>query len=137
MSARLGDVLSSMAERLVRELEADACAISRVIGDVLILVADKAEPGTSLQQGQGYLISEFPQTGEVLETGTPRSLTLDDENVDPAEADVLRALGFASLLMLRLDFRGEMWGLVEVYRHEPRPFTDADTREALELIRFG
>jgi hypothetical protein len=136
VSARLGDVLTSMAERLVVQLEADACAISRVIGDVLILVTEQADEGQSLQLGQGYLVSEYPQTGEVLESGRPRTLTLDDGDVDEAEASVLRALGFGSLLMMRLDLHGEAWGLVEVYRRGARPFDTDDVRAALELIRL-
>jgi hypothetical protein len=126
-----------MADRLVGQLEADACAISRVIGDVLILVTEHAEPGQSLQQGQGYLVSEFPQTAEVLATGVPRTLTLDDEDVDAAEARILRGLGFGSLLMMRFDLQGEAWGLVEVYRRDTRAFRDADVRTAVELIRLA
>ena len=36
---RLLDLLSATANELVHRLDADGCAISRVIGDVLILVA--------------------------------------------------------------------------------------------------
>lgn len=123
-----------MAEDLVEQLHADACAISRVIGDVLILVAERAHDGTGLQQGQGYLVSDFPQTAEVLESGTPRALTLDDADLDSAEAVILREHGFGSLVMLPLELNGTLWGLVEVYRVERRPFTEAEIRLAGELI---
>jgi len=36
--------------------------------------------------------------------------------------------------MLRLDLAGQPWGLVEVYRDEPRPFVAADARLAGELL---
>jgi GAF domain-containing protein len=123
-----------MADDLVEQLHADACAISRVIGDVLILVAERARDGTGLQQGQGYLVSDFPQTAEVLDSGTPRALTLDDADLDSAEALILREHGFGSLVMLPLELNGNAWGLVEVYRVERRPFTEAEIRLAGELI---
>lgn len=58
----------------------------------------------------------------MLATGEARSLTLADPHVDEAEAQLLRQLGFASLLMYPLVLDGERWGLVELYRREPRPF---------------
>jgi GAF domain-containing protein len=132
---RLQDVLSTMADHLVNKLDADATAISRVIGDVLIIVAERTLDGETLQQGQGYLVPDFPQTAEVLRTGEPRSLTLDDEDLDPAEAVVLRDYGFGALLMLPLELDGKAWGLVEVYRKEPRAFSEEDIRVARDLSR--
>jgi transcriptional regulator with GAF, ATPase, and Fis domain len=131
---RLRDVLTTMADDLVAQLDADACAISRAIGDVLILVAERAHDGAGLQQGQGYLVSDFPQTAEVLQTGKPRALTLDDADLDSAEAFILREHGFGALVMLPLELKGSMWGLVEVYRVERRPFAEAEIRRAGELI---
>lgn len=125
-----------MAGDLVDRLDADACAISRVIGDVLILVAERAHDGTGLQQGQGYLVSDFPQTAEVLELRKPRALTLDDPDLDPGEALILRAHGFGSLAMLPLELNGSLWGLVEVYRVGRRRFTEAEIRAAGELIHL-
>jgi len=133
----LREVLSAMADDLIDRLEADACALSRVIGDVLILVAERVPDGTTLLQGQGYLISEFPETADVLETRKPRALTLADHDLDPAEASVLRAHGFGSLVMVPLLLQGEVWGLVEAYRHDVRPFTDAEIRTAVEISSVG
>ena len=129
----LREVLSAMADDVIDRLDADACAISRVIGDVLILVAERVPDGTTLLQGQGYLVSEFPQTAEVLQTRKPRALTLADPDLDAAEASVLRTHGFGSLVMLPLLLQGEVWGLVEAYRHDVRAFTDADVRTAIEI----
>ena len=36
--------------------------------------------------------------------------------------------------MLRLDLGGEPWGLVEIYREEPRAFQAADARLAQDLL---
>lgn len=136
MNLRLDDALSKLADLLVEELDADACALSRVIGEVIILVAERVPEDGTLQQGQGYLVSEFPQTEEVLLTREPRALTLDDAVVDEAEARLLRELGFGALLMTPLELSGEVWGLVEVYRVARRPYTEAEIRRALELSRL-
>ena len=135
MNLKLLDVLSNIADDLIARLDADACAISRVIGDVLILVAERIPGGGTLQMGQGYLVPDFPQTAEVLRTREPRSLTLDDADVDAAEASVLRAHGFGALAMFTLELNGAVWGLVEVYRRDRRAFSEADIRLAGELIR--
>jgi GAF domain-containing protein len=135
MNLKLLDVLSNIADDLIARLDADACAISRVIGDVLILVAERITGGGTLQMGQGYLVPDFPQTAEVLRTGHPRALTLDDTDLDDAEASVLLAHGFGALAMFTLELNGAVWGLVEVYRRERRAFSDAEVRLAGELIR--
>ena len=136
LNLRLLDVLDATAHTLVTELEADACSISRVIGDVLILVAERVEEGSTLMQGQGYLVPDYPETARVLETRVPRALTLDDAEIDAAEADVLRLLGFGTLLMVPLDINGEPWGLVEVYRRARRAFSEAEIGRAVELGRI-
>jgi GAF domain-containing protein len=137
MNLRLLDALTNLADNLVTELDADACALSRVIGEVLILVAERVPDDGTLQQGQGYLVSDYPQTEEVLDTRKPRALTLDDPMVDEAEARLLRELGFGALLMTALELNGEVWGLVEVYRTSRRPFTEAEIRRALELSHLS
>ena len=136
LNLRLLDVLAAATDALVTELHADACSISRVIGDVLILVAERTHDGSTLQSGQGYLVPDYPQTAEVLETREPRTLTLDDDDVDVGEADILRTLGYGSLLMVPFEINGNAWGLVEVYRRDRRPFTSADVRRAVELSRI-
>jgi GAF domain-containing protein len=136
-NGRLLDVLTSLAGDLVERLDADACAISRVIGDVLIMITERVPPDRTLLHGQGYLVSDYPQTAEVLATKVPRTLTLDDPVVDAAEAAVLREQRFASLLMTPLLVNGDTWGLVEIYRIEPRAFGDADVQAAAELSRLA
>lgn len=135
LNVRLGDALAALADELVTQLDADACSISRVIGDVLILVAERVHDGTTLQLGQGYLVPDYPTTAAVLKTGVPCTLSLDDPGADPAEAMILRDLGYASLMMLPLMLGGATWGLVEVYRRDVRPFTGDDVRRAVELSR--
>ena len=130
---RLGHVLSELPIWLCSRLQADAAAISRVVGDVLILVAEHA-PQRSLQLGQGYLVTDFPRTREVLQERTPYQMALTDSDADPAEAAVVSELGFGALLMLPLEIGMTTWGLVEVYRAESRAFADDEIRLAVELI---
>ena len=75
---RLGDALHARAQSLRTRLDADALAISRVLGDVLIVVAFDVTEGVTLQFGQGFLVSDYPVTKRVLETGEPVGLTLAD-----------------------------------------------------------
>jgi GAF domain-containing protein len=115
-------------------VDAQACAISRALGDVLVVVTNRSPNDRLLQLGAGYLISDYPVTQEVLATRQPRALTLDEDDVDVQEAAVLTELGFASLALLPLDLYGQQWGLVEVYRSEPTPFTDVDLRVVGEIV---
>jgi len=130
---RLLDLLVTTAEDLCRMVDADACAISRVLGDVLILIAEYAQ-GETLQLGQGYLVPDYPKTEEVLRLGTTYTTTVDDPGADPAEAGVVRELGFSALLMLPLQVGGDAWGLVELYRRAPRPFSAREVETARGLI---
>jgi transcriptional regulator with GAF, ATPase, and Fis domain len=130
---RLLDALRAIARELVTELDADACVISRAVGDVLLMIAEHTADGSRLDLGQGFLVSDYPATQRVLATATPAALTLEDAGVDEAEARLLRELGFATLLMLRFDLGGEPWGLVEVYRHDVRAFDEDEIATALDL----
>jgi GAF domain-containing protein len=131
---RLLDLLEETTRALAAALDADACAISRALGDVLLLVTECVPPGRTLQLGQGYLVSEYPETVAVLERHEPRAVCIGDEGVDEAEEEVLRSLGYASLLMLPLVLGGQTWGLVEVYRAEPVPFGAVEIRAATSVL---
>jgi GAF domain-containing protein len=133
-NVRLADLLAATVQELVERLAADACIVSRVIGDVLILVAEHALEERTLLLGQGYLVPDYPLTQAVLSSGLPRALTLADADIDAGETSVLEELGYASLLMLPLPIGGATWGLVEVYRREPVPFDAADVRLACEIV---
>jgi hypothetical protein len=130
---RLLDALRAIARELVTELDADACVISRAVGDVLLMIAAYTGDGSRLDLGQGFLVSDYPATQRVLATARPAALTLDDPDVDEAEARLLRELGFSTLLMLRFDLGGEPWGLVEIYRRAVRPFDETEVAAAREI----
>ena len=119
-------LLAAAAEALTELVEGDACAISRVVGDVLVDVAQHSPSGQSLTLGQGYLISDYPLTREVVDSRKPRSVSVHDAAADAAEARLLRELGFDALLMAPLVARGAVWALVEVYDRGDRRFDDSD-----------
>lgn len=131
VTVRLG--LDSLCALLVEELRADACAISRVLGDVLIQVAEHVPDGGTLALGQGYLASDFPLTLEVLHHAEPRRVWTEDPDADADEVRLLRVLGHEGLLMLPLLVDGGVWALVEVYRRAAA-FSDADAATAEQFV---
>jgi len=74
----LPGMLHTTTRQLVEVVDGLACAISRVVGDVLIQVAEYARDGRTLVLGHGYLISDFPLTDEALRQGRPHCLSLLD-----------------------------------------------------------
>jgi hypothetical protein len=125
--------LRALCDRLRDELGAAGCLVSRVIGDVLVLVAeDRALRDSRI--GRVFLIPDFPATRRVLEERVALGLSVEDDDADPHEVAVLGDLGFWSLLMLPLEVEGEVWGLVEVYGEPGRAFDDADAGRALALV---
>jgi len=113
-------LLGTACRELVELLDATACAISRVIGDLLVGLDEHTISGRPLAIGHEYLISDFPLTREVVETGDPRWVSRLDENADEHEAALLAKLGFESLLMVCLPTAGGCWGLIEVYEQNRR-----------------
>ena len=113
-------LLETACRQLVEALDATACAISRVVGDLLIALAEYSRGEAPLELGHEYLISDYPLTLEVVERGEARAVSLLEDNPEPNEAALLEKLGFESLLMVCLSTDEGCWGLVEVYADERR-----------------
>jgi hypothetical protein len=113
-------LLGAACRQLVELTGATACAISRVIGDLLVGLDEHTTGGRPLAIGHEYLISDFPLTREVVETGEARWLSRLDINAEENEAALLAELGFESLLMVCLPAGGGCWGLVEVFTEHGR-----------------
>jgi GAF domain-containing protein len=126
-------LLGATGRLLVDALESTACAISRVIGDLLVTLVEYST-GPSLQSGHGYLISDYPATREVLQVREPMAISVTDGDADPQEVALLRELGLDSLLMLPLVSRDDVWGLVEVYDLRPDRFVEADVETAKGIV---
>jgi GAF domain-containing protein len=107
-------LLATACRELVESFDAQACVVSRVVGDLLILLSEFAtDEGQDL--GHEYLISDYPLTAETIALGEPRTVSLLDESPEPMEASLLRRFGFDSLLMVCLPANEGCWGLVEIY----------------------
>jgi GAF domain len=130
-------LLHRATRTFVDVVDADACTISRVVGHVLIQVAEHARDGRTLVLGHGYLISDFPLTEAALRHDEPHCVSLLDPEPDQREASLLRELGFDSLLMLPLSEPGGPWGLAEIYINGRR-FQEDDVERARPLAAtFG
>lgn len=125
-------LLGAACRELVELTGATACAISRVIGDLLVDLVQHRRTGKQDRLGHGYLISDFPMTRAVIETRRPETVYTGDEDADEAEATLLVELGFDSLLMLAIEAEDTAWGLVEVYGNGRR-FDSADIELAQAL----
>jgi GAF domain-containing protein len=108
-------LLETACRELVGTLNAKACAISRVVGDLLIALAEFSQGQGPLELGHEYLISDYPMTLDVVQRGEARAVSLLEDAPEPNEAALLEKLGFDSLLMVCLPTGGGCWGLVEVY----------------------
>ena len=108
-------LLGTACREAVRLLDASACAISRVIGDLLVGLDEHTVSARPLAHGHEYLISDFPLTRDVVESGEARWVSRLDSEPDEHESALLAQLGFESLLMVCLPSGGSCWGLVEVY----------------------
>ncbi|HEY6151712.1 MAG TPA: GAF domain-containing protein [Gaiellaceae bacterium] len=108
-------LLQTACRELVDGLDAKAAAISRVVGDLLIALAEFTKSQHPLELGHEYLISDYPLTLEVVQQGRARTVSLLEDEPEPNEAALLEQIGFESLLMVCLPASGGCWGLVEVY----------------------
>ena len=132
--ATVPGVLKTSCVLLTNELEAHACNLSRVVGQLLVDLCEHSRDGRRIQLGRGYLLPDFPLTQEVIEHCEPRIVSLLDEDVDQSEAALLRDLKFDSLAMLPFVVDESCWGLFEVYREGPTAFTADDVARATSIV---
>lgn len=130
-------LLRTTCRELVDLLDGSACAISRVVGDLLVGLEEYARtPQRPLEIGHEYLISDYPLTQEVVVEGEPRRVSLLDAKPEANEAALLQRLGFDSLLMVCLPAAGGCWGLVEVYAEASR-FDEDQARLAEQVAAIA
>lgn len=82
---------------------------------------------------QTYELADYPNTARALAEDRPYHCRVDDPDADPAETELLRQRGFASLLLTPLVCAGRPIGIIELFDTRPRVFTTADQRVALSL----
>jgi hypothetical protein len=125
------------AARLAAELlGGSGCAISRILGEVLVELAEFAGTRKTLYLGHGYLISDYPLTREAVEKREARSVYVHDPDADEREVELLKELDFTSLLMVPICVGKAVWGLAEIYREGVPRFVDVDAQLATEVFDF-
>jgi GAF domain len=128
------ELMRSAARAAADAVDAHACAISRILGDVLIELAEFAGDRKTLYLGHGYLVSDFPLTREAVEQRAARTVYVPDPHADAREVELLRELGFQSLLMVPICAGDVVWGLAELYRETVHRFVNADAERATRLF---
>ena len=126
-------LLGATARAYVELLDAPACTISRVIGDLLVDLMQHQRSGSPDRLGHGYLISDYPLTRAVIEERRPRTVDQNDPAADPNEVKLLKELGYDALLMVAIEAEDGAWGLVEVYGEKGRRFEDEEVGVAQGL----
>lgn len=126
-------LLGATARAYVDLFDAQACTISRVIGDLLVDLFQHDRTNKPVRLGHGYLISDYPVTRAVIEEREPRTVSTEDPGADPNEVKLLEELGFASLLMVALETDEGAWGLIEVYGVGSRSFSHEEGRAAQQF----
>ena len=127
----LEQVLTLIAEQLVRAVGVTGCAISRLdeqAGAVMTWVEwRQGDVELADEPGTPYALDDYPATRAVLESHQPATILVSDPGTDPAEVALMQELGTVSLLMLPLVAGDQTIGLVELdeHRHE-REFTTAE-----------
>jgi hypothetical protein len=133
----VAELLGRTAQSFVHVLDASACTISRVIGDLLVDLVQHQRDGKPDRLGHGYLISDYPLTRTVIENREPQTVYTGDEDADEAELGLLAELGFDSLLMLAIESNNAAWALVEVYGNGRRFGTEDVDAPARSQPRLG
>ena len=126
-------LLGATARAYVELLDAPACTISRVIGDLLVDLMQHQRSGSPVRLGHGYLISDYPLTRAVIEERRPRTVSQNDPGADQNELKLLKELGYDALLMVAIEAEDGAWGLVEVYGEKGRRFKDEEVEVAQGL----
>jgi diguanylate cyclase (GGDEF)-like protein len=130
--------VTAVLERLTRGISfvvgATATVISKIEGPSLVDVTTHALRTVDLGGDGTYLIADYPVTRDVLETQRVKSLSFLDDDLDSAEAFVLRALQMNAAMLLPLTVEERSWGLVEIYDMRMRRFTQEEEAVARFLV---
>jgi GAF domain-containing protein len=133
-AATVPELMRLAARRVTDLLGGSGCAISRILGDVLVELAEFAGTRPTLYLGHGYLISDYPLTRDAVETREPRSVYVHDPDADQREVELLLELKFESVLMVPICVGETVWGLAEIYREGVPRFVDVDAERAKRVF---
>ena len=121
--ATVDAVLERLCKTLTFVVGATGCNMSRVIGEKLIDSVAHSLRDIDFTGNNAYLIDDFPVTKAALDAKETRAISFLDEDLDRAEAFVLREFKMNCALLLPVVVDGKSWGLVELYDVRLRRFT--------------
>ncbi len=130
--AAVDAVLDRLCKTVTFVVGATGCNISRVVGERLIDAVAHSLRDIDFAGQNSYLIDDFPVTRIALAAKETKAISFLDEDLDRAEAFVLRELTMNCALMVPIVVSGESWGLVELYDVRLRRFT----REQQAIAEF-
>ena len=116
-------VLDRLCKTVTFVVGATGCNISRVVGERLIDSVAHSLRDVDFAGENSYLIDDFPVTKIALDAQETKAISFLDEDLDRAEAFVLRELKMNCALMVPIVVSGESWGLMELYDVRLRRFT--------------
>jgi diguanylate cyclase (GGDEF)-like protein len=125
-------VLERLAKTTTFVVGATGCNLSRVVGETLFDMTAHSLRDVDLEAGVAYLIDDFPVTKAALESGKACSISFLDDDLDRAEAFVLRKIKMNCALLLPIVVDGSSWGLAELYDVRLRRFS----REQQAIAEF-
>jgi EAL domain-containing protein (putative c-di-GMP-specific phosphodiesterase class I) len=136
---RLSSTLAGSAD--ANDLDAALSAAATSLGvdriGLSLLIEGKSlrelRASTAPLDGRVYELKDFPATKVALETGSLIEAHLDDPSSDPAEARILGARGYASLLLVPLYTQGRAIGVMEFNQHTIRRWAVRDITVARML----
>jgi len=136
------DVITSIVHQIIGVLNSAGCTIElwhpdrnelEVLIDHSVKFTEEAD-----KPGKIYDLSEFPETLNVLETGLPLQIQIDDPTADKAEVTAMRQMGVFSLLMVPLIVKDKVIGLLEIFEDvEARQYKPDEIRLAQSLASQG
>jgi sugar diacid utilization regulator/putative methionine-R-sulfoxide reductase with GAF domain len=124
----LDQLLLSVADRTVRLLDADICGVLLKEGDAIRMrccVGNRVVDTARLQMRRGQGVA-----GLVFQTGEPARVDdyIADRSISPDFMPLAVLEDTRSALAVPLRLRGELIGVLEVWRRRPSVFTDDDVR---------
>jgi hypothetical protein len=119
--------LREVLEPIRALLDVDEVILSLVTADrvwIETVVTNGAE------QDDRFLLSDYPATEVVLDTGEAAQVLTSDPDADPAEVRLLTEMGYRSLLMVPLLAGAQSIGVLEACAAEERPWTRSQIHSA-------
>ncbi|TKV56461.1 GAF domain-containing protein [Nakamurella flava] len=129
----LDRVMTAIAERTLRLLDADICGVMLRDGDVVDMracVGNRCRETTRLRMRRGQGLA-----GLVFDTGRPAKVDsyLDDQTISDDFMSLAQREETLSALAVPLSLQGEFLGVLEVWRRRASIFTEQDVRRMVTL----